>query len=229
MKNFLREQLTIFLAKQYIEMNTKIVIHGPCRLDDGKNADLVRRAISFRRQQNIVRAQYLEDMKQENIESRLQLDRRSTHFIATMNNRIIACVRLTPAPFEMSLLNPTLQQYQAQRYQGYFEFGRLCTDVNLTNKGEVAKYLLIKAGLWAMSAPRSRGLVGICKENKVRFMQKFGLNPIERNLDIIGREGSYTLIGAEREQIMDFFANIYVSPFINIGQSVSQALQWRMR
>jgi hypothetical protein len=197
-------KITYKLTDLWIKSFTQIKVIGPIQV----GSDDYRRVIAFRTLQNQLRAPYLEEKHQVDIETRLQIDERSEHYALQLNGVIAACVRMTPMPFEFSALS---EEFAARslNFMGYYEFGRLCTDINLERKGFHAGILVIKAAqkLFEMNE-HAKGMVGICKTNRVAYMEKLGLKIDPRIVKLSIRQSEYHILHARREEFFDryFFA-----------------------
>ncbi len=205
----LREKILFKITEIFLKKEKGIKLEGPLFYQNSLDRVMIEKAIHFRTTQNLIRAPHLEDDFQQKIESELQIDQRSAHFIALKNNEIVICLRLTPGPFELSALSDDLKEVESS-HKGFWEFSRLCTDIKLPVKGKVAKLLLIKGGLWLFSETKARGIIAICQENKVKFMSKFALYPEKSKISLNHRSGHYTLLSAPRQAILfrfmkDFF------------------------
>jgi len=154
----------------------------------------------FTSKQNTVKAPYLEEDFQKNIESDLKLKENSMHFYALKDNRILTYLRLTPNSFELSRLS-SLFSSKIESFSDYYEISRLNTDYTLNDKSHYARLLLFKAGLWLFSETNARGLIGICKVTKERYFQQFGMTLIAKDY-IEAREATYNLIAGSKEKIL---------------------------
>lgn len=197
-----------FVAK-WLNGKKEVALVGPLFWVNGDDRKIILDVQKFRREQNAVRAPYLDAPAQLRIENELQIDERSAHFVAFKQNEVVACIRLTPGPFEMERLSPFLKE-RAQDFKDYYEFSRLCTQLTLKSKGSVACLMLLKSGLWLFSESKARGIVGICKQERVRYMSRFGL--VERNSDlsIEGRGDGYAVISGSKFEIIFCFLKYFL-------------------
>jgi hypothetical protein len=214
------EKILFHFTDLILKAEKGIELHGPLFLSEKKNQALILKAIEFRTVQNLKRAPYLETNFQLELENRLSLDQRSAHFVATRGDQIVVCLRLTPGPFELSSLSKSLEDKELT-HENFWEFSRLCTDIKLAQKGKVARLLLIKAGLWLFSQTKAKGIIGICKADKLRYMSKFALHQEGEATTLNHREGKYCFISAPREKILLRF----MKEFLGIQQPQSEENQ----
>ncbi len=175
-------------------------------------------AVDFRKLQSISRAPYLFEKTQNDIEELLQLDERSQHFVLIQDEKIIAYIRLTPAPFELSALLPLNTHYKTD-LNNYYEFSRFATDNSLTNKRFYALLLLLKAGHWLFSKKNAEGIVGICKSNRLSYFKHFHL--LAQNQDafsIDSRHGEYFYILGKKQHVLYSISRMLFSKTNNLSQ-----------
>jgi hypothetical protein len=168
--------------------------------------------VKFRGEQNRLRAPYLEQPEQLEIEKRLRLDERSLHFALERNGAIIACVRITPAPFEFSELSSQFAGRSAE-FSGYYEFGRLCTDIALERKGFYAGMLVVKAARHIFMSDCAEGIVAVCRSERIAYMQKLGLDADPMSAFIPARASEYRLVHASKERLIRFYFDLFYSVF----------------
>jgi hypothetical protein len=206
----LGEKLLFIITDLFLKNVKDISLEGPYFFQGSNHHEILKEMQIFRKKQNLQRAPYLEESFQLEIEKELSLDERSAHFIARKNQEIVISLRLTPGPFELSALSDELVSINEQ-YSGYWEFSRLCTDIHLPVKGKVAKYLLIKAGLWLFSQTKAKGIVAICQTGKIKFMSKFALYPEKVQIELKNRIGTYAFLTAPRQLILFRFMKEFLS------------------
>lgn len=199
---WVERRLIPWLERRYRISQPGLRVVGPLRVGVTDDRSLLERALAFRREQNLLRASYLEDSVQLGVEERLRLDERSVHFVGLRDDEIVATLRATFAPFELDDLVPELRTYENREYDRYIEAGRLCTAVRLPNKGRVASQLIIRAILWAVLVERCRGCVAVCKRDKVRYLCRFGFSCIAEDVSIPRRGGAYAVIAASRTDLV---------------------------
>ncbi len=194
------EKLTYKLTELWLKRISKVKVTGPLLF--GSNDYL--RMMEFRSAQNQLRAPYLEEKHQAEIEARLKIDERSLHFILEKDGEIAVCVRLTPLPFEFSALSPDFEK-KVQGFDNYLEFGRLCTAHHLERKGFYAGILVVKAAHYVFSNHLAKGFVGICKSNLVPYMKKLGLQVDATSIRLPERKNDYHLLHATRDELVRFY------------------------
>lgn len=191
-------QLLATLARQG---SAKVL--GPLYLDVDSDRAIVERALAFRRAQNLVRAPYLESIAQREVEQRLRLDERSAHFVALQGEEIVATLRMTPAPFEISEIIAERTLESKGDFDDYVEVGRLCTDVHLQQKARVARQITLTAILWQIERLSCRGALALCKQDKVKLFRRFGLTLVAERICIPSRGSDYCIIAGSRQDVLD--------------------------
>ncbi len=156
------------------------------------------------------RAPYLLDEDHRAMAKKIELDERSTYFIAIENDQIVGSVRLTPYLFEFSLLSEKFQKL-SQGYQDYYEISRLYISSEAKSRRRVAQLLLFQAGSWLFNATQAKGIIGICREERLRYFKNFGMNIIGE--DFVSLRGAkYTVVCAtQSEMLFKALANVYRS------------------
>jgi hypothetical protein len=192
--------LTYRLVDLWLKSFSKVRVLGPISINSPEYA----RIFKFRSEQNQKRAPYLEADFQITLEKRLQIDERSLHFAIENNGEIVACVRATPAPFELSELASEFAE-NAKKYEDYYEFGRLCTDTTLERKGFFAGLLVVRASHYLFSNEHAKGILGICKLDRVSYMQKLGLHVNPESIRLIERKSDYQFIHASKEELIAYY------------------------
>ena len=129
----------------------------------------------FRRQMYQLKHRYLIPSNKIEIEREREIDKRSYHLIVYGSNQeIVASVRMTPYPFEITSV---LGESKTKDYDRYLEISRL---ICRNPKSGIGNKLLIRAGLFAIRNKNYDGLVAICKSEKINLFQSFGLKTIHR-------------------------------------------------
>lgn len=173
-----------------ITNDPKVRVLGPV-LAAEENSETLQALKEFRRgQYEASSATYLNNVTQTQLETRLNLDERSRHFYARNRRGVIATLRVTPHPFELSQLTAELSQVSAL-FQDYLELSRLVVAPEHRGSG-VGKKLCYAAMLWAASG-EYKGFIAICREHRREEFSRFGLEPFEnRAFEIPERDhGSY--------------------------------------
>jgi hypothetical protein len=191
---------TFHKVSNFLNTNQEYDLHGPLFWSNPSHQAILQEMVRFRTQENITHAPHLETPAQHLIEQSLRLDERSVHFVATAQNQVTASLRLTPAPFEISLLCPDVKPNE-----NYFEFSRLCTFRDSKDRALVTRMLLIRAGLWLFSSTKAQGIVALCKDLTAVFMRRFGMKEVKKDIHIEGRGEGYVLMSASRSEIMQLF------------------------
>lgn len=216
---FIRDRVLFNVVQNYLDSHLKYTIVGPLTYSELYQYLLINKVRNLRQQEAILNSPYLLEPAQQEIENELTLDKRSHHFIIFNNGELAASVRLTPAPYETSVL---ISEFQSQhKFNNYFEFSRLITNSELNDKATPAKLLLIKAGLWCLSETTNMGIFGLCKHKRVRFLSRFGLSPSGSTFSIANRGDGYSLMSASREELLNFFSDQFLSikPFQYLANS----------
>ena len=193
-------KVTYKLTDFWIKSFTHVKVLGPIPV----NSANYHRVLAFRALQNQLRAPYLEEKHQVEIENKLLIDERSLHFALERAGQIVACVRLTPLPFEFSALATSFEE-RSSEFENYFEFGRLCTDSSLDRKGFHAGILVVKAAHHLFMKEKAKGVVGICKTDRVSYMQKLGMRIDPEAVRINARQSDYHLIHASKDELLSFY------------------------
>ena len=210
--------LTYRLVDLWCKSFSKIRILGPVT----EESENYSRIIAFRSEQNKQRAPYLEEAYQTELESRLRIDERSLHFAIERAGKIVACVRATPLPFELSALNSEFAE-SAEKYPDYYEFGRLCTDITLERKGFYAGMLVVCASQYLFSHELARGILGICKIDRSLYMQKLGLRINPKAVRLAERNSDYQFIHASKDELIAYYFNRLFKIFSR-NQTAQQAV-----
>jgi hypothetical protein len=192
--------LTYRLVDLWLKSFSNVRVLGPITMDSAEFA----RILKFRSEQNQKRAPYLEAGFQITLEKRLKIDERSLHFAIENNGEIVACVRTTPPPFELSELASEFAR-NAEDYQDYYEFGRLCTDTTLERKGFFAGLLVVRASQYLFSHEHAKGILGICKLDRVSYMQKLGLHVNPESIRLRERNSDYQFIHASKDELIAYY------------------------
>lgn len=167
---------------------------------------------TFRKEQNLVRAPHLEQGQHLSREEDNVIEQRSLHFGLYQNEKLVATVRLTPAPFELAKYwkkQPDL----LQSIEGYFEFSRLCTKLDLPLKGLYARLLLVKAAMHLFNSNQARGIVGICRPQTFRYLQRLGLKPEGAPIWIPERQSFYNLVCASKKDLISYHLTSFLQEF----------------
>ncbi|MBL7714111.1 MAG: hypothetical protein JNL01_01510 [Bdellovibrionales bacterium] len=145
---------------------------------------------------------------EENHESHWDL--RSIHVIARRRypfslspfpreEKIIAAVRFTPAPFEMNDFIELNHDEQANLEKDALEIGRLISNTRIPFVG---RRLLFIGGEYIWSNTRYRALAAICRAEKLPLFQSFGLKPISEPFWFDERKGNYTVIWGDLTSVI---------------------------
>jgi len=185
---------------QWIKTFPKLRVLGPLT---PTSADYAR-VLEFRMEWHKKDAPYLMDATQLEIEQTLQLDERSLHFALESDGAIIACVRATPPPLELSALSEEFC-VRAAAYSGYYEFSRLCTNRSLGRKALYASMLVVKAAQYLFSNQLAKGIVGICRDSRVTYMKRLGLHSDGFPVWLEARQGNYELLYASKYELLNFY------------------------
>ena len=173
----------------------------------------VEKIRAFRDSQYRAIAPYLASPFQQEIETKLDLDARSLHFIAVQQGEMIGTLRITDQPFEISALSPELTERSAQ-LTGYKEISRLVIDPK-RGSAFVGEKLLFGAVRWLCAKTDARGFIMICRERRLRYFSYYGLTPVQETpFRIPEREnGLYYLMSTTFPILIDrIFSTIYWNP-----------------
>ncbi|MBS1964154.1 MAG: hypothetical protein JST04_18220 [Bdellovibrionales bacterium] len=212
--------LTYRLVDLWMKKFSSVRFVGPILADSPD----YERVMKFRADQNRLRAPYLEDDVQLEIERRLRLDERSLHFVLERSGEIAASVRVTPPPFEFSALSPILEN-RAEEFAGYYEFGRLCTDVALGRKAIYAGLLVIKAAQHVFLHEMASGIVGVCRAERVSYMKKLGLNVDGEPAFVPSRQAAYRVIHGSKDHLIAFYYDFFLKLFSRARTSKDSAAE----
>lgn len=102
------------------------------------------------------------------------LDKRSFHAVVySKRGEIVAATRLTPYPFETTLI---LGEEKTKPFKRYLEISRL---VCKRKKAGIGKRLLIHSGCFAIRRKKFEGFIAICRNENYSIFQKFGLTTLD--------------------------------------------------
>jgi hypothetical protein len=197
---------TYRLADLWIKTFTKVRFVGPITVDSPE----YEAVIQFRTDQNEKRAPHLEHANQREIEERLRIDERSSHFAIAKSGVIVACVRITPAPFELSELSPVFAK-RGSDFKDYLEFGRLCTDLRLERKALYASMLVVWAARASFADGKFQGVVAVCRTNRVSYMEKLGLEADPYSVTVEPRQSDYRFIHGSKDHLVNFYFDRLIS------------------
>lgn len=187
---------------KWLKTFPKLRVLGPMTT----TSEAYARMIEFRREWHKRDAPYLTETAQIEIEQGLQLDERSLHFALEYEGEIIACVRATPPPFELSALSDQFRVH-AKAHASCYEFSRLCTNRKMGRMALYASVLVVKAAQYLFSNQLAEGIVGICRENRVTYMKRLGLHSNTSPIWLEARQGNYQLLYASKEDLLDFYVH----------------------
>ncbi len=157
---------------------------------------------TFRRQQYLARQrEYLCEPQIEQRELLAQIDQRSRHFWVEYQGNIIACLRVTPFPFELMDSCDYFAEL-AQARSSYLEFGRFITATD-TMQQLASRKLLAAAFLYACSQG-SPGVLAICRTAQKRLFERFHLHALHGSAEILPerRGAEYWMLAGQAEEIM---------------------------
>ncbi len=167
--------LAIYHASQATKPHAGVRIDGPFHGDSLVTSGILDQIIDFRNYQYASNHQHLINNGQYLIEKKMRIDERSFHFVAFAGDHIVGCVRLTPAPFELSSLHPEVKKLNHKyEYGGYLEISRLICASDRLPRSRVGERLLLSAGKWALVSNRRKGLFAITRGNNHRKFSKYG-------------------------------------------------------
>lgn len=157
---------------------------------------------AFRVRQYEQQTPYLLGEEQRRLEERMQLDERSTHFVALRGEQLLATLRVTPFPFELGELTPELAQV-APPFLRFAEFSRLVCESSARG-ALLGTRLMGEACLWAQ-AQGFEGVIALCKPDRRPLFERYGLSPqAGRTFHIPSREeGAYSLMAGRWPDILE--------------------------
>lgn len=139
-----------------------------------------------------------------------QFDQRSFHFGVKYDGKVAAYVRLTPAGFELSSLGHNWRII-SKKYNNYIEFNRLVADPNIPKRGHFGRLLLLFVGLWLFEKSPYRGIVAICRPERMQFLNSFGLTSVTGlNTYLTERDETYQMLIGSRSEILTTIAKKYL-------------------
>jgi hypothetical protein len=187
----------------------ELKILGP--LNYAQHSEIIHDALEFHKNNNIQKAPYLYTDFQKDIDSSLEINERSSHFVVLNKNQILCYLKLTPYPFEITKIIKG-KQFDFEELEKYFEFSRFSTSNQLANKRFYAKLLLLKAGHWLFTKTKAEGIIGICKENRLSYFRLFNLFPMNKDyLEVQGRPGKYFLVSGKKQNVLFAISNFLIS------------------
>ncbi len=156
-----------------------------------EQSSLLGDIVQFRQRMYSSKASYLLHPAQLAIETALQLDYRSIHFLAlnSQSRQLVGTLRITPSPFEFSALSSELREIE-QEFASYVEFSRFIVNQQDARPG-LSLQLMAKGTLWALDSG-SRGIVALCRRGPHRLFARFGLSPYRDRKFCIPSRGAYS-------------------------------------
>jgi len=221
----------VFRSKILIELSRVVHnddgvhVHGPLTVDvDGRG--FLNEVHALRRRGYERSAPHLLADFQNQIEKKMAIDEASAHFYARAGGQIVASLRLTRPPFEMSELSPNIREV-VNSLTGYLEIGRLIVDDNLRGQG-LGKKVLYQAMIWAYSC-EYRGFIAICRRQRAQEFHRLGMRRWNREpFSIASRpDGEYYLMTGELPAILSRLAHYYGCKRILNVLSGKPATHWK--
>lgn len=166
---------------------------------------------------------YLNSPEHQLFDERLGLSRRSkTVIVRDASSRLMSTVRLTPHPFESTLLTP--EQTSVNRHSHYFELSRLVT----WHGGDLPTLptaLALGTALLQARDMGARGFVALARMPQRRVFAKFGLKPTHVTpVQIPSREsGDYWFLEAPLATVLEA-ANVYADRVLSTMHSTRSSL-----
>lgn len=150
--------------------------------------------------QRLAGLQHLQDVSQVEIERRLRIDERSTHCCLYRAGRLVAVVRLTPAPFEAGMLNPALGDLAAE-LDGHLDFSRLVASPDAGDPRRVT--LLLAHASRRAWLDGFDGTTALARAPQRRLYQRFGLRAVSEAPCRLATRGdaAYWLLRGEWREI----------------------------
>jgi len=103
-------------------------------------------------------------------------DQYSDHALLIEDGQLMSSVRLTPSTSELQACHGQFKKFLTEN-QNYAEIGRLITTGNRVERVRQSYTLLLEAGKIYYERGQHKGLVGICRSEKLRFFKRFGFVP----------------------------------------------------
>jgi hypothetical protein len=180
---------------------------GPEHFDNEKTQEL----LAFRDGILSQSAPYLYDEKAKQNEKTGNFDKRSFHFGVKFKGKIAAYVRLTPSRFELSTLSHSWGII-SKRHDDYIEFNRLVADPTLAKRGFFGRLLLLYVGLWLFEQSDYKGIVAVCRPERMNFLSSFGLAPITGlSAYLPERKETYQLLMGSKQEILGTIFKKYLT------------------
>lgn len=153
------------------------------KFDDESYSPLYSQVLANRRKYYRIHAPHLLD--ENELRREKEIDARSFIISVRSNNSVIASLRLTPHPYELS--DHDVHQFDFRQFADFLEIGRLVIDPDmaLSSSALLVRYMLCGTGLIAFSKLGSPGFVAICRPYRLQIFTKFGLN---RHFDIFSAQ-----------------------------------------
>jgi len=187
---------------------------------DAQQVEVNRRLVAFYADSG---RSYLNSLEHQLFDTQLGLSRRSnTVIVRDASGRLVSTVRLTPHPFESSLLTP--EQTSTDRHGHYLELSRLVT----WHGGEfptLPTALALGAALLHAKDMGARGFVAVARTPQRRIFAKFGLRPSHATpVQIPSREGGdYWFLEAPLDTVLEA-ATIYADRVLSSMPSTRSPL-----
>ena len=197
----IRDDFTYSLVDLTLKAHADAKIVGPIFHEEHAGSKLWQRMLDFRKKNTEARAPYLYSKEQKAIDKELQIDERSAHFVIATENEIMAYLRLTPRPFELSKLDPKWIDAE-KRFDDFYELSRLATTPKIKSRALYARLLLLGSGLWLFNHTDCQGIIAVCREDKLKYFSQFGLRAFFHYKSYLeARESYYHIISANKERI----------------------------
>lgn len=192
-------KMLFWIVSNFLKRQRSLEFIGAQPFEGQKTQEL----IAFRDSILSQTAPYLYDEDARKNEALGEFDRRSFHFGVKFKGQIVAYVRLTPAGFELSSLSHSWSMI-SKHYGDYIEFNRLVADPTIPKRGYFGRLLLLYVGLWLFESSDYKGIVAICRPERMNFLNSFGLSSVTGLTTYLPdrKENYQMLIGSRKEILM---------------------------
>ncbi len=199
--------MLFWIVRNFLKRQHSLEFIGPETISSSSTQDL----ITFRDGILSKTAPYLYDEEGLENEALGEFDQRSFHFGVKFQGNVVAYVRLTPAGFELSTLGQSWSAI-SRHYDDYIEFNRLVADPNIPKRGYFGRLLLLYVGLWLFERSNYKGIVAICRPERIEFLNSFGLSSVTGLTTYLPkRKENYQMLIGSRKEILTTILKKYLT------------------
>jgi hypothetical protein len=130
------------------------------------------------------------------------IDSNSICIICLKDDELVSSIRLTPPPFEASVEMALHGIDLNDAYKDCIEMNRFTFSAPDSKQNVFdVRYLLCVAGKIAFDNLSAKGLIAICREEKLKLFETFGVKPI-LNFHFASRKAKYYLVYGDKDTVL---------------------------